>query len=42
MYLTLYLFVPDLVLDLVPGGRYKVLRSTLHSGGIEELEISVG
>ena len=30
MYLTLYLFVPDPVLDLVPGGRYKVLRSTLY------------
>ena len=32
MYLTLYLFVPDPVLDLVPGGRYKVLRSTLYQG----------
>ena len=32
MYLTLYLFVPDPVLDLVPGRRYKVLRSTLYRG----------
>ena len=30
MYLTMYLFVPDLVQNLVPGGRYKVLRSTLY------------
>ena len=32
MYLTLYLFVPDQVLDLVPEERYKVLISTLYQG----------
>ena len=30
MYLTMYLFLPDPVQNLVPGGRYKVLRSTLY------------
>ena len=29
----MYLFVPDPVLYLVSGGRYKVLRSTLYWGG---------
>ena len=32
MYLNMYLFVPDPVQNLVPGGRYKVLRSTLYRG----------
>ena len=33
MYLTLYLFVPDPVLDLVPGRRYKSPQKYLVPGG---------